>query len=356
MPIREMRAGRMGVLRENIAAGMLALTLTLMLPSASAQSMTPQTQANSSCSRSCMSALVDQLLASMVAHNPDTLPVATVYAATENSHPAALGMMTLWRSVTKAGKPDLLAIDTVAEQAYFEMQINEGSDLSVLWGRIRVADRKITELELIINRSRGDHGFSFSAEKLPANLHSWMVPPANRTKASRAELERLARASFNSADPYTVGIAPDCQFIEAGTHVIDPGLDDGSGPAMSPTKPLGCVFPPYRPNDLHARQLVIDEELGIVVVAGLIPGRVFPYPFFGHMMSAFIPDDMKEPQDIQRTWFQKKAQQGKGPLLQPAAASGETMQVFQLYSGQLQGSQINVHLEGPGIQSSWPTP
>ena len=45
------------------------------------------------CDRACLSGVVDQVLASMVAHNPDTLPLAQLYEATENSHPAALGMM-----------------------------------------------------------------------------------------------------------------------------------------------------------------------------------------------------------------------------------------------------------------------
>lgn len=51
-------------------------------------------------------------LDSMVANDPFKLPLAEVYKATENSHPAALNMMTLWRTVIKAGSPSLLAIDT----------------------------------------------------------------------------------------------------------------------------------------------------------------------------------------------------------------------------------------------------
>ena len=74
--------------------------------------------APAACDRTCMSGLVDQLLASMTAHNPDTLPLAAVYGATENSHPAALGMMEAWRTITKAGKPSLLAIDTGRGAAY----------------------------------------------------------------------------------------------------------------------------------------------------------------------------------------------------------------------------------------------
>jgi hypothetical protein len=343
-----------------LKALMIALAVALLPISAHARTPRAGPPSTSSCGRACLSGLVDQVLKSMVAHDPYTLPLAPVYAATENLHPAALGMMTLWRTVTKAGGPDFLALDPIAGQAFFEMQISEGGDLSALWGRIKVVDHKITELEFYINRSRGDHGFSFSAKDLPANLRSWMNPPADRRRASRAMLEKLARASFNAHDDLRVAIGRNCQFIEAGTHVIDPGLPGvpppASQPGRDPNQPLGCVFPPFRPTDLQARPIVVDSELGIVVVAGMVPGRVFPYPYYGHMISAFIPDDMKQPQDAQTKWFEQAQRRGGEPLLRPAAATGMTMQVLQFYDGKLQGEQINVHLGPPGKRSVWLEP
>lgn len=48
------------------------------------------------------------------------------------------------------------------------------------------------EVGLAINRSRGDHGFTHSAEALPENVAPWMNPPANRKVATRTELQALA--------------------------------------------------------------------------------------------------------------------------------------------------------------------
>ena len=322
--------------------------------------LAPAAHAQSACDRSCLSAIVDKVVNSMAAHNPDVLPLATVYKASENSHPAALGMMTLWRSVTKAHQPDFLAIDVPAGQAFLAMQISEGGGLSVLWGRVKVVDRKITELELFVNRSRGDHGFSFSAQQLPENLRPWMSPPAQRKRATRAELEALAHVTFAASGDIPYAVGPKCSFIEAGSHVIDPGLDDVPPPPMPPgppamdrNGPLGCAAPAQRPVDSQARSLVIDEQLGIVVVGAIIPGTVFPYPFYGHMMSAFIPSRMAEPTDAQQKWFERKALAKKWPLLEPTPASGDTMEVYQVYDGQLQGHQINVHVGPEGMKSSW---
>ncbi|MFT4077405.1 MAG: hypothetical protein QM647_17900 [Asticcacaulis sp.] len=335
----------------------LTAALGLFLPAM------PSQAAPQSCDRQCMNQIVNDLVDSMVRHDPDHLPLAAVYQATENSHPAALGMMTMWRTITKAGKPDFVAIDVPAGQAYIETQVNEGGELSVLWGRIKVVDRQITELELFMNRSRGDHGFSFSAEKLPENLKTWMNPPAGRKKATRAELEELSQSVFATNSTYTIELGENCSFIEAGSHVVDPGLDDvpppaapAGSPARDPNAPLGCIFPPNHPTDPQAREIVIDEDLGIVVDAAIVPGTVFPYPFYGHMLSAFIPNEMKEPGVAQQAWFERKLAQGKGGLLKPMPATGDAMHVLQVYDGKLQGLQINVHVGPPDMKSLWVKP
>lgn len=302
------------------------------------------------CSRRCMSSIVDEVLKSMVKHDPYDLPLATVYKATENSHAAALGMMTLWSTVTEAGEPDLLAIDTTNGQAYLAMNVKESGSEAVLWGRIKVVDKKITELELYINRSRGDHGFTYAdAEDLAENYQELMSPPAARVKATRAELLALGQANFDPTSTVQVTISSTCQFTEVGGDVIDPGLDGNMG-----DDPLGCVFPADRPADPNARDnLVIDEELGIVVVGGMVPGKVYPYPWYGETISAFIPDDMTAAQAAQQQWYEQEAAEGTSTLMAPTAATGVTLAVFQYYDNELQASQINVNLAGPGMESTW---
>ncbi|KAI3390432.1 hypothetical protein diail_9654, partial [Diaporthe ilicicola] len=218
-----------------------------------------------------MTDIVTQILDSAVAQDPPTLPLASTYKATENSHPAALAMMTLWRTVTKAGSPDLLAIDITNGTAYFALDVSEGNDAapSVLRGRIAVVNMQITELELFINRYRGDHGFSFSASELPRNYAQLMSPPANRTKASRETLWKLSEALFAELSDFSVAVSDDCQFTEIGWKVVDAGTYNNSS-----TDPLGCVWPDDHPTDDNARvALVIDEELGFIVTSGVIPGN-----------------------------------------------------------------------------------
>ena len=140
------------------------------------------------CDRTCISGIVGQVLTSMVRHNPYNLPLASLYTATENSHPSALGSMTLWRTVTKAGKPDLLAVDERAGQAYFALPISEGTSISALWGRVKIVDGKLAELEFFVARSKGDHGFSFGPEQMSSNYRKIMHPPSTRKVAPLASM------------------------------------------------------------------------------------------------------------------------------------------------------------------------
>lgn len=318
---------------------------------AAAALISRNTQASNTtgCSRECMTSIVTQILDSAVAHNPSTLPLAPSYKATENSHPAALAMMTLWRTVTKAGPPSLLAIDTTNGTAYFALDVSEGDDASpsVLRGRIAVVDQQITELELFINRYRGDHGFSFSAAELPANYAELMSPPANRTIASRNTLWKLSEALFAESSDFSVVVSDDCQFTEIGWKVVDAGTySNGS------TDPLGCSWPDDHPTDDNARvALVIDEELGFVVTSGVIPGTVYPY---GGNVSAFIPNKMTSAQEAQVEYIEyMEATEPSVPLVAPFGATGDTLEVLQYYNDELTAMQINVYVSGPNMTSPW---
>mgnify|MGYP000674524040 CR=1 FL=1 len=73
--------------------------LLLSLAGSAARADTP------ACDRACMTRMVDAVIGSMVTHDPERLPMAPLYAATENSHPAALSMMQAWRTITDVGAP-----------------------------------------------------------------------------------------------------------------------------------------------------------------------------------------------------------------------------------------------------------
>jgi hypothetical protein len=254
--------------------------------------------------------------------------------------------MTAWRTITKAGKPDILAIDTETGSAYFSLAVSEGNDdnPSIVRGRVKVVDEKITELELYINRSHGDHGFTFGGSEIAETSKFLQDLPSNRTKASRETLEKLSAATFNPNTTFAPLIADECQFTEVGARVIDP-VPDRNGSY----DPLGCQFPGI-PSDKNARlNLVVDEDSGIVVTGATIPGIVYPY---GNI-SAFIPEEMSAAQEAQDEWLDVTLAEGGTGLLEASGSTGEVLEVVQYYNGKLYAVQINVYLSGPGMASVW---
>ncbi|KAJ5389279.1 uncharacterized protein N7496_000347 [Penicillium cataractarum] len=303
---------------------------------------------NQEISRQDLSGIVSQILKSMEAHDPGVLPLATVYKATENSHAASLAMMTSWRTIVKAESPSLLAIDTEQGSAFFITDISEGNGKTeaILRGRVKVVDQRITELELFINRSRGDDGYAFSATELSENYKVLMSPPKNREKASRTELEAIGAAAWDSSDSLSVSVGDNCQFTEVGATIIDTGTYGNDS-----TAPLTCSWSSTRPTDLNARtSLVIDEELGFIVTNGVVQGKVYPY--YGNI-STFIPDSMTSAQEAQEVWFAQVKSQGNVTLVSSTEATGENFEVLQFYDNALQALQFHVFLSGPNMTSSW---
>ncbi|CEL02175.1 hypothetical protein ASPCAL03347 [Aspergillus calidoustus] len=302
---------------------------------------------NHNTSREYLSSVVTQVLDSIRLQDASTLPLATIYKATENSHPSSPAMMTAWRTITKVESPAMLAIDTVQNSAYFISAIREGSKTeSILRGRVKVVDQQITELELFINRSRGDDGFAFSAEELDDNYKLLMSPPAERKKASRATLEALGVALWDPYSNFTAAVSDTCQFTEVGWSVVDTGTY-GNGS----TDALGCSWDSTRPYDPDARaNLVVDEELGFVVASGMVQGKVYPY--YGNI-STFIPDSMHTQQEAQEVWIDWVKGQGNVTLLTPTEATGENLEVVQYYNDELQALQLHVFLTGPNMTSAW---
>ncbi|KAI1621992.1 hypothetical protein EDD37DRAFT_683926 [Exophiala viscosa] len=328
-----------------LAFYLLSLPLALAVVAVSAAAVAT----TKGCNRQCLTNMVDEILTSMVAHNPDILPLADLYKATENSHPAALTMMQSWRTIVSAGEPSLLAIDVNNGSAYFALDINEGDPYApnILRGRIVVFNDTLTEIELFIHRSRGDHGFSFSPEQLANNSAVVMDVPSNATLPTREELMTISKGLFNGADyENNLTIADSCQFTEIGWLVPNDHGPYGNGTSYGPAGcEIGWTDGPF---DTNARVgLVIDEQLGLVVQSGMIPGVVYAY----RNLSAFIPDAFPGGQNQSVQWT--KDYLGDYPLLYAFGSTGETMEVLQYYNGALQAIQINVFMNPPNATSAW---
>ncbi len=323
--------------------------------------------ATTTCDRACLTHVADGLLGSMVAHDPSALPLSTGYKATENAVPAALSMMTIWRTATGI-KHKYYVIDPKSEQLFLVVTISEGAGNALLFGRLKVRDQSISEIELYTDRSRSDGGFQFDADgpgKLP---DAWTIDLVPQRRASRAQLISAGRSIFDT-DPALTSppFAASCVMMENGKVVAEnPDVlkevmppPDKSQPSLPPlhqnadgTVSIPCGSPPFRPTDRHARTDIVDEEQSVVVSLATIPGVVEPYVITKPTESAFVPDAMLKPYVDMLT---KQQASGRFVLaaLKPTRASVTVAQMHRIYDGKVQGMHLLEKLGPPEAMSPW---
>jgi hypothetical protein len=314
------------------------------------------------CDRGCLQGLADKLVASIVAHDVTRLPLAQTYAATEDSAPSAVGMMTLWRTVT-ASRDSYYVIDPVSEQVFLISTISEGSNDALLYGRMKVEANLISELELYTNRSRGQSGFQFSPAGRANFPVAWTMDIAPERRASRAELLQAGRSIFDTtvAAP---AIAPGCVLMENGKVVAEnakvaqsvspdtPGAKPTIVTNPDGTVPIPCGNPPIRPTDKHARTTIVDEQQGVVVSQAIVHGVVEPYLETNPAESAFVPYSLLAPF---AAMLKEQRQSGQYHLasVRPMPATQAVAQLHRIFDGKLQGMMMLQSTGAPGSHSPW---
>lgn len=340
----------MNHISRRMSSGLVALMLSASVVPASA----------ASCDRACLTGLADTLIASMVAHDSTRLPLARIYAATENSAPSALGMMAAWRTPT-AAKGSYYVIDPQSQQVFLMATLSEGPSDALLYGRMKVQEGLISELELYTNRSRGQSGFQFSPNVLANFPKEWTVAVAPERRASRAELLRAGRSIFDTSVK-APDIAPDCVLMENGKVVeedaevaqsVAPANQAAAAPVVTAGKvPIHCGNPPIRPTDKLARTDLIDEEQGVVVSIAIVNAMVEPYLVTNPTESAVVPNSMRAPYE---EMLEKQQSSGKyqAPALRPMPAAQVVAELHRIYDGKLQAMQMLQSTGAPGSRSPW---
>jgi hypothetical protein len=299
----------------------------------------------------------DLLLESMVARDPWMLPLADRYAATENSVAGSLNMMSGWRTVTGVKRVGQYVVDESAGQLFVTACLDEGGSSTAFWARLKVSGEKVSEIETYSSRSRADSGFVMLADEIGTYPSGWTSPIPEGGRATREELHHLGSIIFDGQATAPEAV-PDCLLMEVGGVVLeDPEYLDllmtgelakrDSDERMPIPAGLGLG----RPSDPKARVVAIDEDQGIVVAIGVIPGFVSPYVVTKATESCFVPAEM-----IQMHYKTLRPEMFAGrQLLVEMPAVAVNCQVVRLHSGKIQGIQLFNKMQGPGGGTPWVT-
>ena len=214
------------------------------------------------CNRDCLRGVVTQYLDALVAHNPGAAPLDPKVRFTEDTVEIKPGE-GLWKTASRitAYRQDILDVRQGVAVAFVVLEEAGKPVLFVL--RVKVAAKKITEIETQVTRSRAD-GALFALENLQATSPAMNLVPTAAQRASREEAIRVANyypAGLKIGDFVKVDapFAPDAYRIENGGRMAGPGC---ARAGCENIKTQRIIEHPA----LTSRVVAVDEELGLVLL------------------------------------------------------------------------------------------
>jgi hypothetical protein len=220
-----------------------------------------QVPAGGSCDRECLRGFITQYLNAMVEHNPRALQTAPTARFTEDTVTMPLGE-GLWKNASKLRTYRQDFLDVREGVAASHVIVEESGKPVMLALRLKIVDRKITEIETMVTRSQAE-GAIFNIEALQTPKAAMNIVPDASQRLSRAEAIRIAEfypaglKVGGSFDVVKAPFAPDAYRLENGVLTAGPGARAGSENILTQRV---MAHP-----DVSYRLAAVDEELGIVL-------------------------------------------------------------------------------------------
>jgi len=215
--------------------------------------------AAASCDRECLRGIMTKYLEAVIAHKPEVLPVAKNMRFTENCVDAKLGE-GIWKTATKLTPYRMDIMDVKQGIVGTHSVLEEDKNTILLLVRLKVVNKKITEIETQVTRNTPGGQFSSPTELKTVRPALTLIPPKDK-RNSREDLikiglkypEGLKLGSFVKAD---TPFGPDAYRIENGYIMAGKGCTR-SGCENIKTQFIPTLF------EITSRVAAVDEELGI---------------------------------------------------------------------------------------------
>jgi len=244
-----------------------SLCLILLTCSTAAQAASKATPVPAtSCDRECLRSTVTGYLYALLKHDTSKLPVGDKLRVTEDAIEKPLDKVGLVRSVTRLRgfRQDIL--DERAGMAGADVVVDESGAPTLLVVRLKVVDRKITEIETVATRGRAE-GLIFNIDGLSAPSEVMNYAPRPEQLASRDEAIKIAMhypAGLNAAKTFAdvnAPFAPNAYRYENGQVMAGPDCKFAPGCQNIATQSL-AIF--NRLGKVSTRVIGVDERMGIV--------------------------------------------------------------------------------------------
>lgn len=229
----------------------------------------PAPAAASACDRACLTGFVDQFLAALLAHDASRLPHTPNVKYSENNVVLQLND-GLWATASGVGSYKVYTADLTSGAVGFFGVVEEDGHPGILGVRLKVVNRKVTEIEAIVARRESANSAFPNPEGLTDKPIFSEDLPANE-RLSRAKLIEIANGYFDTIQQNTgkiyTSFDPDCARVENGVQTAN----NPSGAAVAK---MGCEAQlktgllKFVTRCRDRRFVVVDQQKGLVLVSG----------------------------------------------------------------------------------------
>ena len=237
-----------------------SLSLILLVCSCAAQAASKSAPVPPpTCDRECLRGTVTTYLYALLKHDTSRLPLSDKVRVTEDAIEKPLAKVSLLNTVTRLRgfRQDIL--DERAGMAGADVIVEESGAPTMLVVRLKVVDKKITEIETVATRGRAE-GLIFNIDGLsaPSEVMNY-APRSDAIKAAMHYPEGL-----NGANTFAAVNAPyalDAYRYENGQVMAGPDCKFAPGCQNIATQSL-AIF--NRLGKVTTRLIGVDERMGIV--------------------------------------------------------------------------------------------
>ena len=216
------------------------------------------------CNRACLEGFVNLYLDALVARDPSRLPLAPGARYTENGIELALGD-GMWGPVIEINSYRFYFADPLAGQVGFFGSLQEHGHPAMLGLRLRVVNRRISEMEAFIIRSTARGTFS-AIDSL--KIDPIMLQPLTQAQQRpRQELIRIANSYFEGLIEGTDKDTPftdDCTRIENGMVTANNPATDNAMWKMTCRQQFAAGLTRVITGIEERRFPIVDQERGLV--------------------------------------------------------------------------------------------
>lgn len=219
--------------------------------------------AAANCDRTCLKGAITAYMDALLAHDPSKLPLAETVKFTEDQVAMKIGESPLWKGATlpRDYRQDFIDVHEGVAGSHIVLEENGVPVMLVL--RLKLVDKKITEIETQVTRNQTDGAiFNIDALEKPSAGMAY-VPRANE-RMSRAALIRVAEfyprgLQAGSFSEINAPFADDAYRLENGAVMAGPKCTRTDTCQNMKNQPIGGGRGYFQ-----KRLAAVDEEQQIV--------------------------------------------------------------------------------------------